>query len=63
MRAIVCGGWLFAFVCLNCFNVFEFVDLTLACASSKQFGSFSFATMCGLVVPIALAHAGCILAQ
>ena len=63
MCAIVCGVWLFAFVCFqNCFNEFDFADLTLSCVSSKQFGSFSFATMCGLVVPIALAHAGCILA-
>ena len=62
MCAIVCGVWLFAFVCFqNCFNEFDFADLTLSCVSSKQFGSFSFATMCGLVVPIALAHAGCIL--
>ena len=41
-------------MCLNCLNVFEFADLTLSCVSSKQFGSLSFATMCGLVVPIAM---------
>ena len=62
MCAIVCGVWLFAFVCFQtCFNEFEFADLTLSCVSSKQFGSLSFATMCGLVVPIALAHACCAL--
>ena len=45
------------------FNIFcvEFADLTLSCVSSKQFGSLSFAIMCGLVVPIALAHACCAL--
>ena len=52
---------MFAFVCLNCFDVFEFADWILSCVSSRHFGSLSFATMCGLVVPIALAHAGCIL--
>ena len=55
-------GCLLLCVFQNCFNEFDFADLTLSCVSSKQFGSFSFATMCGLVVPIALAHAGCILA-
>ena len=49
-------------LCVSCFNIFcvQIADLTLSCVSSKQFGSLSFATMCGLVVPIALAHAGCL---
>ena len=48
----------------SCINIscLECADLTLLCVSSKQFGSLSIATMRGLVVPIALAHAGCILA-